>query len=319
MCSLRSSTTTQWPISGGLVVSKPKKSLGNTAVIAFIVTLSFACALILSVLASVLKPAQETAKELDRSEQMLIAARIYNSNGYFQIRDSDGNYVPAKHLRDGILVAGTTDDLAESKDVLTVFRRRINAFLVDNQGNEKSFADAGLNEVTYTADNAKGGYSRLPLKLAYRILPNPSEDGTASETPEGYVLPINGFGLWDAIYGYLALKPDGVNVIGISWYDHKETPGLGAVISESGWQAQFPGKQIFVLETPGQDLSRLPVGITVVRGKVIEVIGTSPKSHAAVDGIPGATLTGNGVSKAYSDCLSGYRQFLIKINKSAQS
>lgn len=300
-------------------MSKPKKSPSNAGVIAFIVCLSFACALILSVLASALKPAQETAKELDRSEQMLIAARIYNPNGYFQILDGEGNYVPAKHTKNGILVAGTVDDAAESSDVLAVFRRRINAFLVDAEGNEKTFADAGLNEATYTADNAKEGYSGLPLKLVYRILANPSEDGAQAEKAEGYVLPINGFGLWDAIYGYLAIKPDGVSVIGISWYDHKETPGLGAVISEAGWQAQFPGKQIFVTESAGQDLSRLPVGITVVRGKVIEVIGSGAKSNAAVDGIPGATLTGNGVSKAYSDCLNAYRPFLIKINKSAQS
>ncbi len=43
---------------------------------------------------------------------------------------------------------------------------------------------------------------------------------------EGYVFPINGMGLWDAIYGFLAIKTDGDTVIGISWYDQKETPGL---------------------------------------------------------------------------------------------
>ena len=52
-------------------------------------------------------------------------------------------------------------------------------------------------------------------------------------------------GLWDAIYGYLAIKTDGNTVIGISWYDQKETPGLGANISEPEWQSQFPGKHLF--------------------------------------------------------------------------
>lgn len=294
-------------------MSKPKKAPSNTAVLSFIVCLSFVCALVLSVLASSLKEAQETAKELDRSEQMLIAARIFNAKNYFQIRNEAGEYVPAKHLKNGILVPGTVDDQPSSSDILTVFRKRMEAFLVDEQGNATTFQEADLDETTYTIENKKEGYAGLPLKLVYRILPNPDEQGQQSQEAEGYIIPVNGMGLWDAIYGYLAIDTDGITVIGISWYDQKETAGLGAVIAESGWQSQFPGKKIFLSETPGEDLSRLPVGITVVRGKVSDVIGTGPKAGTAVDGIPGATLTGNGVMKAYSDCLDLYRPFLLRI------
>ena len=69
--------------------------------------------------------------------------------------------------------------------------------------------------------------------LIYKILPNPTKEAKENEEPEGYVIPVNGFGLWDAIYGYLAIKPGGNSVIGISWYDQKETPGLGANIAEA--------------------------------------------------------------------------------------
>ena len=58
-----------------------------------------------------------------------------------------------------------------------------------------------------------------------------------------------------------------------------------------------------------------PVGITVVRGKVVEVVGDNPKAFSAVDGMPGATLTGNGVTKAYKDTLAPYRPFFIKLSE----
>lgn len=122
-------------------------------------------------------------------------------------------------------------------------------------------------------------------------------------------------GLWDAIYGYLAVKPDGETVIGISWYEHKETPGLGANISEADWQSQFPGKLIFQPSPTGEvDLKAAPIGINVVKGKVAEVLGDVPKAKAAVDGMPGATLTGNGVTTAYRDVLAAYRPFFIKVH-----
>lgn len=179
----------------------------------------------------------------------------------------------------------------------------------------KNFQEAGINEEEYTANFKKTGYYKQPWKLIYKIL---SPDST-KEVVEGYVIPINGFGLWDAIFGYLAIKPDGNQVIGISWYDQKETPGLGANIAEAYWQDLFPGKLIFQESASGQtDFKTAPLGIVVVRGKVAEVLGSSPKSKSAVDGMAGATLTGNGVTDAYRDVLAPYRPFLIKIHSESE-
>ena len=63
--------------------------------------------------------------------------------------------------------------------------------------------------------------------------------------PYGYVIPINGYGLWDAIYGYLGLETDANTVLGMTWYDQKETPGLGGNIALPQWQEQFKNKVIF--------------------------------------------------------------------------
>lgn len=290
----------------------------NVQTIVFMVVLSFICALILSTLASALRTPQELAKEFDRSQQMLIAARIINPLGYFQIETPEGNYIPAKYEQ-GKLVPGKTSDIPSQKEVLEIYRSRIDPFLIDSKGEVHSFAQAGLDEQTYTQEYRKSGYYQQPLKLIYKINPNTpisSDKGGKETKPEGYVIPINGFGLWDAIYGYLAIKPDGNSVIGISWYDQKETPGLGGVISEPGWQSLFPGKKLFQANPDGKtDFSTAQLGLIVVKGKVNEVYGSTPKAQSAIDGMAGATLTGNGVTSAYKDVLMGYRPFLEKLAK----
>jgi Na+-transporting NADH:ubiquinone oxidoreductase subunit C len=294
-------------------VEQPNQSPAR--VITFMVILSFICATILSVLASALKEPQDVAKELDRSQQMLIAARIFNPNGYFQLLQDNDTYVPAKVEQNGVLVPGTVEDHPTQEQVLAVYKQRFQPILINDKGDVVTFSEANINEAEYTAEHRKTGYATLPLKLAYKILPNPTGDAAKDAQPIGYVFPVSGFGLWDAIYGYIAIKTDGDTVIGISWYDHKETPGLGAVIAEPGWQSNFPDKKLFVADSTGQtDFKTAPIGITVVRGLVNEVYGTNPRARSAVDGMPGATLTGTGVTKAYKDSLSPYRPFLTKLH-----
>jgi Na+-transporting NADH:ubiquinone oxidoreductase subunit C len=187
--------------------------------------------------------------------------------------------------------------------------------LVNYKGEELTFQKAGINEQKYIQEYRKAGYYQQPEKLVYQITSNAKKEASV----EGYVIPVNGMGLWDAIYGFLAVKPDGNTVIGISWYDQKETPGLGANISEPEWQSQFPGKHLFQESANGQtNFKTAPLGITVVKGKVSEVLGSSPKALSAVDGMAGATLTGNGVTNAYRDVLASYRPFLTRLQKDNQ-
>lgn len=294
----------------------------NTRTILFMVTLSFICALILSVLASALAEPKEIAKDLDRSKQMMIAAKILNHEGNFLIRDPSGNFVPAKYLKDGIVVPGTNEDFATRSQLLDVYKQRLVPMLVDSKGDLTTFKAQNIDEDRYLASYKKSGYYLQPYKLIYQILPNPSSEEKLTEgktAPVGYVIPVNGYGLWDAIYGYLAIGLDGNTVIGATWYDQKETPGLGANIAEAYWQNLFPEKLIFQEGTDGKtDFKSAPIGITVVKGKVAEVLGGSPKAKSAVDGMAGATLTGNGVTDAYRQVLNAYRPFLIKLHEANQ-
>lgn len=299
----------------------PSQGISNSQTIIFMIVLSVVCAVILSVLASALAEPQEIAKDLDRSKQMMIAAKVLDYKGYFLLKDKEGKYIPAKSLPDGTLVPATENDIATQEQLLKVYETHFTPLLVDSQGNSKTFEEAKIDMDDYVAKYKKTGYYKEPLKLIYKILPNPTsasekeKENKKDEKAIGYVIPVNGYGLWDAIYGYLAIEPDGNTVTGITWYDQKETPGLGANISEESWQSLFPGKHIFQGSLSGAtDFKTAPLGITVVKGKVIEVLGSTPKAESAVDGMAGATLTGNGVTDAYRDVLNAYRPFLIKVH-----
>lgn len=308
---------------GAFHVSEPQlnesvQRESNVRTILFMVALSFICASILSILASVLAEPKEIAKDLDRSRQMLIAGQVLSHDGHFQLLEN-GKYVPAKYTRNGLLTPSESQVVATNTQILDVYKQRFIPLLVDNKGDLTTFEKTGMNLDTYIKENKKIGYYKQPYKLLYAILPNTAthkiDNGIPTES-DGYVIPVNGFGLWDAIYGYLAIKPDADTVIGVTWYDQKETPGLGANISEAYWQNLFPGKKIFQVSPNGKtDFKSAPIGIVVVKGKVSEVYGDSPKAKSAVDGMAGATLTGNGVTDAYRDVLTAYRPFLLKLHQ----
>ncbi len=244
-----------------------------------------------------------------------MAARILNPSGYFQV-DKAGEFISA-HLEKGVqLVPSEALEYPDRTELFDVYQHRLHPMLVTKDGDLVSFKEADINEHDYINENRKRGYYTLPYMLVYEILPNPTGDKEHDESPIGYVILINGYGLWDAIYGYLAISNDGDTVIGISWYDQKETPGLGAVITEPQWQAQFHGKKIFEESPDGTtDFKTAPLGLTVIKGDVESVMGDKPKAKSSIDGIPGATLTGNGVSAAFQDVLAPYRPFLMKLHR----
>ena len=118
------------------------------------------------------------------------------------------------------------------------------------------------------------------------------------------VIPVYGAGLWDAIWGYVALEPDMNTVKGIV-LDHKgETPGLGAEIATPAHQAKYVGKTVF----EGDDF----VSITLKKGGATPADATS--AHE-VDAITGGTKTSDGVTEMIRSGLGNYLPYL-KANKS---
>ena len=108
------------------------------------------------------------------------------------------------------------------------------------------------------------------------------------------VVPVIGKGLWDDIWGYVALGAD-MNTIKGAIFDHAgETPGLGAEIATPKYQAQFPGLTIY----EGDEL----IGIYVVKG------GAKGAAHS-VDAVTGGTKTSIGLENMIKDCLQCYDAF----------
>jgi len=116
-----------------------------------------------------------------------------------------------------------------------------------------------------------------------------------------YVVPLRGKGLWDAIWGYIALKDD-MNTIEGAVFDHKgETPGLGGEITQDWFRARFTGEKIY-------DSNGNLVGVSVVKGRP----DPTDKGDNKVDAISGATITGNGVSAMISERLLHYLPYFKK-------
>ena len=128
-----------------------------------------------------------------------------------------------------------------------------------------------------------------------------------NEDLNAIILPVRGYGLWGTMKGYLALRPDFKTIIGLEFFDHKETPGLGGEIDNPKWKAIWKGKEAF--SNSGE------VVISVIKGSVDK---SSNQSKYQVDGLSGATITSNGVTNLLSFWLGdmGYGPLIENIKSS---
>ena len=119
------------------------------------------------------------------------------------------------------------------------------------------------------------------------------------------ILPVHGLGLWSTMYGFIALKGDANTIAGLKFYEHEETPGLGGEIDNPRWQALWVGKQVY--DEPGT------VRLEVIKG-VVDPRDPQVARHQ-IDGIAGATLTARGVSNMARYWLgaNGFGPYLDKI------
>ena len=131
----------------------------------------------------------------------------------------------------------------------------------------------------------------------------------SGEALDKIILPIFGKGLWSTLYGFVALGSDLKTIRGLTFYDHKETPGLGGEVDNPRWKEQWKGKEAF-----GDDWN---VVISVLKGKVN---AGSPQAIHQVDGLSGATLTTRGVDYLVKYWLGedGYGPYLSKLRAGGQ-
>tara|TARA_R110000868_G_scaffold1107_3_gene8524 strand:+ start:451 stop:1200 length:750 start_codon:yes stop_codon:yes gene_type:complete len=117
-----------------------------------------------------------------------------------------------------------------------------------------------------------------------------------------YIIPMYGKGLWDAIWGFIALD-DHMVVQGV-YFDHKgETPGLGANIKQRYFMDDFAGETIL----KGNQYA----GVKVAKGNNDPT--NEIKDDNEVDALAGATITGNGVTAMIAETMDLYKGYLQTI------
>jgi Na+-transporting NADH:ubiquinone oxidoreductase subunit C len=120
-----------------------------------------------------------------------------------------------------------------------------------------------------------------------------------------YAVPFEAYGLWSWVKGYIGLKGDGNTIIGFTVYSHAETPGLGGEVDKAWFQNQFKNKKI-------RNKAGEFVSIGVVKGKVVDVIPEGRRQNY-VDGMSGATITGDGLQKYIKIQLLKYESFANRL------
>ncbi len=112
------------------------------------------------------------------------------------------------------------------------------------------------------------------------------------------ILPIHGYGLWSTLYGFIALEENGNDIYGLQFYEHAETPGLGAEVDNPRWKALWKGKKL------ADENGELQISVTK----------TPPAAGAEyhIDALAGATLTTVGVHNLVNFWMgeAGYEPFL---------
>ncbi len=136
---------------------------------------------------------------------------------------------------------------------------------------------------------------------------------------QGIALPIAGKGLWSTIFGYIALNPDTDSVLGIQFYKHGETPGLGGEVEKKWFTDNFinhPMKksngEIEFVPKKIRDENGKIISITVIKGGV-DYSDSNKSAIHQVDGISGATVTADGVTDFLLEDLLRYEKTLDKI------
>ena len=257
-------------------MSKPKSN--NAKTISVALTLCLVCSVLVSAVAVGLKPAQVENARLDRNKNILVAAGMYDP-------ESDTNNDLAERFKDFKV------EIVDLNDGTYLTDDDLKAVGIDDR-NAYNTSQATKNQALSEdlGDNDPASIGRKPKYAKVYV----KDD--AAGNPDLVVLPIQGYGLWGTIYGFLTLESDMNTIKGISFYEHKETPGLGARIEEPKWRAQWNGIHSY------DDNGDVATGVTKAG---------NPKENW-VDGISGATLTSRGVSNMIQFWLSeqGYKPYL---------
>lgn len=242
----------------------------NSYTIIFAVVMVVVVGSLLAGFSSGLKPMIDANKRYEKQQNILYAMGINNNEGANDVEFIATDVVEgefAKYITKQLVIEG---DKATEND---------KAYLIDVK-----------KEATKAKDD---GYTRkLPLFVG-------TKDGK-----EIYVAPVRGKGLWDAIWGFIAMDKN-MTIQGV-YFDHKgETPGLGAEIKQRFFMDDFTGESFLKDGNFGS--------ILVAKGN--NDPKNLDKSDQEVDALAGATITGDGLSAMLKKDIRMYVPYFKTLNK----
>lgn len=227
-------------------------------IVLFSAAICIACALLVSSSAVSLHERQEDNKALFKQKNVLEAAGFIAPGSEVSNTEIEEHMT---HVRP-LLVDLETGDIVEDADAATF----------DQQKAKKDPAQS------VAAPDNPSRIKRVPKRAQiFEVL---DDDGEV----EMVVLPVEGYGLWSTLLGFVALDRDLETVRGLTYYEHKETPGLGGEVDNPRWKSLWPGRKAF-----GDDGM---VRLAVIKGAA----GPVADDPYRVDGLAGATITSRGVT-----------------------
>lgn len=241
-------------------MSANNDSISKTLTVAILLCL--VCSVIVAGAAVGLKEKQNINKANDKKAAVLQAAGLYDKEGASV--DEQFKQISTRIVNIEAGRFATEAELQEIRDA---------NLTVENFDQRKSAKTPELSRAL-TSDEDEASIRRLEKFAAVYLVEN-------DQGVEKIVLPVHGYGLWSTLYGFLALEGDMETIIGLGFYSHAETPGLGGEVDNPKWKSLWEGKK---LHDASGDLA-----IAVIKGTAQQ------GSMHQIDGLSGATLTSRGV------------------------
>lgn len=245
-------------------------------IMGFALVLCLISSTLLSIVSVGLKEQQELNRKLDKQKSVLVACNIIKKDDTL----SDAEWVAKEfaNFEAQIVNLSTGEIIATGEEA-------------------KAFDPDLVERVPVESNSAQ----IIDVPKEVRIFLKKNEAGELDQV----VFPVYGNGLWGTMYGFLSLKDDYNTVSGITYYNHKETPGLGGEVDNPIWKGLWPDRKVF--DTDGN------VAIAVIKGAA----GPQTEDPHSVDGLSGATITSRGVSAMmqYWFGEKGYGPYLEKIQE----
>lgn len=259
-----------------------KETMGKTLTVALL--LCIVCSIVVAGSVVALKPIQQKNKALNLKANILSAAGLLESGSNAEKIEADFAAIQPRLV-----------DLETGEYVDPSVVGKTAALDYDQR---KAAKDPELSDAIDGSEDIANIKRRVRYAKVYVV----EQEGQL----ETIILPVSGYGLWSTLHGFLALEGDANTIVGLGFYEHAETPGLGGEVDNPNWKAIWPGKKVYDL-----DASDTPK-IEVVKGAVDR---SRTDAQYLVDGLSGATLTSRGITNLvqYWAGEHGFQQYLNRL------